>query len=121
MGYRIDFAVREDTVAAIVSGRNSSQETAGWIAADIAEATRCEAGKKVLIDLRRLENRVGSLGALLLARDGRAAAERVAVIDLRQNDPYYVFHELAARGGGCELRAFDDAGAALRWLRGEEA
>jgi hypothetical protein len=119
MGYRIDFAVREDTVAAIVSGR-SSEATAGCIAADIAEAARREAGKKMLIDLRRLGNRVGSLGALLLARRGRAAAERVAVVDLKENDPYYVFHELAARGKGCELRYFEDAASALRWLRGQE-
>jgi hypothetical protein len=116
MGYRIDFAVRDDTVAAIVSGRTSSAASAGSIAADIAEAARREAGKKVLIDLRRLRNRVGSLGALLLSRGGRAAAQRVAVVDIRENDPYYVFHELAARGVGCELRYFDDAGEALDWL-----
>ena len=120
MGYRIDFAVREDTVAAIVSGRTSSEAAAGWIADDIAEAARREAGKHVLIDLRRLENRVGSLGALLVTREGRAPAERVAVVDLKQNDPYYVFRELAARDSGCELRYFEDAGAALRWLRGED-
>ena len=120
MGYRIDFAVREDTVAAIVSGRTSSEAAAGWIADDIAEAARREAGKHVLIDLRRLENRVGSLGALLVTRDGRAPAERVAVVDLKENDPYYVFRELAARDSGCELRYFEDAGSALRWLRGEE-
>jgi len=120
MGYRIDFAVREDTVAAIVSGRSSSEKTADWIAADLAEAAEREAGKNLLVDLRRLENRVGSLGALLLTREGRAPAERVAVVDLKENDPYYVFHELAARGGGCELRYFEDAGAALRWLRGED-
>jgi len=120
MGYRIDFAVRDDTVAAIVSGRTSSQQTADWIAADIAEAARREAGKHVLVDLRRLENRVGSLGALLVTRDGRAPAERVAVVDLKENDPYYVFREVAARNGGCELRYFADAGAALRWLHGEE-
>ena len=120
MGYRIDFAVRDDTVAAIVSGRTSSEATAGSIAADIAETAQREAGKKVLIDLRRLSNRVGSLGALLLTRDGRAAAERVAVVDLKENDPYYVFHELAARDGGCELRYFEDAGEALEWLRGKD-
>lgn len=120
MGYRIDFAVRDDTVAAIVSGRTSSEASAGWIAADIAEAAAREAGKKVLIDLRRLGNRVGSLGTLLLARGGRAPAERVAVVDLKENDPYYVFHELAARNGGCELRYFEDAAEALEWLHGEE-
>lgn len=120
MGYRIDFAVREDTVAAIVSGRASSKAGAGSIADDIAEAARSEPGKKVLIDLRRLSNRVGSLGELLLTRDGRAAAERVAVVDRKEYDPYYVFHELAARNRGCELRCFEDAGAALEWLHGEE-
>jgi hypothetical protein len=117
MGYRIDFAVGEDTVKAVVSGTTSSGATAGWIADDLAELAERAPGKNVLIDLRRLSNRVGSLGTILLSRGGRAPAERVAVVDVKENDPYYVLHELAARGSGCELRYFEDAGEALEWLR----
>jgi hypothetical protein len=41
---------------------------------------------------------------------------RVAVLDVSDNDPYYVFSENHARMRGRELRYFYDPNAALRWL-----
>jgi len=59
-----------------------------------------------MIDLRWLEDRVGTLRALL-----SLPALRVAVLDASENDPYYVFSERR------QLKYFSSAGAALAWLR----
>ena len=118
MGYRIEFAEHEGTVRAVVSGKASASQ-AGWIARDIAEQAKRVAGRELLIDLRRLADRLGALGALLMAPLGpRSMPEcRVAVVDVRENDPYYALHEYAARSKGYRLRYFDNPSSALSWLR----
>jgi hypothetical protein len=116
MGYRIEYAQREGTLKAVVSGRSSLEHAAG-IAQDIAEQAARQAARHVLIDLRRLADRVGTLGRLVLA-----AAEadcRVAVLDVRENDPHYAFCEPVAFRRGAALRVFHDPLAAARWLQGE--
>jgi hypothetical protein len=118
MGYRIDFAVRENLLRAVVSGKASSSKTASCIATDIAEGAKREARKQLLVDLRRLGNRIGSLGSILMPRGWRRVTDyRVAVIDLEENSPYYVFIELAAKKRGYELRCFHNPEDALRWLQ----
>lgn len=118
MGYRIDFAVREDMMRAIVFGKSSNSH-ARWIARDIAGQADREAVRRLLIDVRRLADRVGRLGTLLMAKGGPRDMKdcRVAVVDVKENDPYYVFAETAARGRGYALRYFYDPAAAESWLR----
>lgn len=119
MGCRIHYAVRDGMLQAVVSGRTSGA-TARWIARDIAEQAGRETVKRVLIDLRGLGDRLGSLGALSMA-DGAGGAVRgyrVAVVDGPQNDAYYALHEMAAAARGCVMRCFSSASDAARWLRG---
>jgi hypothetical protein len=71
----------------------------------------------VLIDLRELHDRFGRLGSLLAEKH---LPQRVAVIDVWQNDRFTIFAEMAARRLGCDLRRFEDHHAALAWLRGAE-
>jgi hypothetical protein len=117
MSYRIDYVEREGTLKAVVSGR-SSLEQAARIARDIADEASSQAARHLLIDLRRLADRVGSLGALVLPAAAVADC-RVAVLDVRENDPHYAFSEHAAFKRGTALRMFCDPVAALRWLQGE--
>jgi hypothetical protein len=105
MGYRIHYSLQEGTLAAVVSGK-STLAAAGCIARDIAAQAAREAAAGVLIDLRWLEDRVGTLRALL-----SLPALRVAVVDIGENDPYYVFSERE------QLKYFGDTGSALRWLK----
>jgi hypothetical protein len=114
MGYRIDYAMRDGMLKVVVSGK-SSLEHAASIARDIAEQANRHAVKQLLIDVRSLLGRVGTLGTLLEPR-GAMAGFRIAVLDVSDNDPYYVFSENAARMRGRELRYFYDPAAALRWL-----
>jgi hypothetical protein len=118
MGCRIDYGMREGVLRAVVSGK-SSLGHAGWVARNIAEQAAGAAAERLLIDLRRLHDRIGTLRALLAEGDGPAkGVERIAVVDLSENDRYYVFSEAAARSRGCELRRFDDFSSAMSWLRG---
>jgi hypothetical protein len=117
MGYRIDYALRDGCLRAIVSGK-SSLEHATSIARDIAEQASRESVEHLLIDVRNLLGRVGTLGTLLAPQ---GAALRVAVLDVSDNDPYYVFSETSARMRGRALRYFYDPAAALRWLRSPAA
>src|SRR5262245_19291779 len=106
MSYRIDYQAREGVLAAVVSGKS---KFASRIARDLA----AHAGEgELLIDLRRLEDRVGSLGTLVSG----IASRRIAVLDVVENDRYYVFAERLAQSLGCTLRCFADAQSAINWL-----
>lgn len=122
MGCRIDFHVLEGVLRAVVSGK-ASRGRAEWMAHRIAEQAEGAAAESLVIDVRGLRDRVGTLGALLAARRGPAGGmqRRVAVVDLSENDRYYVYSESAARSRGCDLRRFDDYAGAISWLRGEQA
>jgi len=115
MSYRIHYQAREGVLSAVVLGKS---KYAARIARDLGAQARERAARDLLIDLRRLDDRIGSLGTLLAGRDGpaRAANRRIAVLDLVENDRYYVFAEMLARSLGCSLRCFADPAAAIRWL-----
>jgi len=110
MGYCIEFAVGGGVLRAIVSGRSRFADA---IARDIGAQARESSVRHVLVDVRKLYNRLGRLRALLAQRD---VSERIAVVDSGRNDRHYVFAEIAARAKGCILRRFDDQAAALAWL-----
>ena len=105
MGYRIHYSRLDGALTAVVSGK-STLAAAGCIARDIAAQASRDGAGRVLIDLRWLQDRVGTLRALL-----SLPALRVAVVDAGENDPYYVFSERH------ELKYFSSPGAALAWLR----
>jgi hypothetical protein len=112
MGYRIDYQAREGVLSAVVSGKS---KYAARIARDIGSQARERSARQLLIDLRRLDDRVGNLRTLLAA-PAHAVAGRIAVLDVVENDRYYPFAEAAARSLGCTLRHFADAASAIRWL-----
>jgi hypothetical protein len=120
MGYRIDFAVvGGGTVRATVSGK-SSLRYAAHIARDIAEQAASRAAKRLLIDVRALADRVGTLGTLLVAACAPVRDCRVALLDSADHERYAVFSELAARRRGYDVRAFDNPSEALSWLAARE-
>jgi len=108
MGYRIQYTEVEGALSAVVSGK-SSQAAAGCIARDIGAQAARRSQDRVLVDLRWLEDRVGTLRALR-ALPGL----RVAVLDVGENHSRYAFSEYS------ELRYFAHVGAAIRWLRTDE-
>jgi hypothetical protein len=110
MGYRIEYAVGEGVLRAVVSGTATFVSA---IARDIGEQARRNSVRQVLIDVRRLRDRYGQLRSLLATED---LPKRVAVVDTWKHDRYYIFAELAARRLGCDLRRFDSQAAALKWL-----
>ena len=117
MGCRVEFALRDGMLRAVVSGKSSCADAA-WIARNIVEQAGERIVKRVLIDVRRLAGRVGTLGTLSMANGdpGKVSGYRVAVVDVDENDPYYVFHEIAAGKRGYALRYFGNADAAADWL-----
>lgn len=118
MGYRIDYAVRDGMLRASVSGR-AGRYGAGRIAEDICEQAGRETLSRVLIDVRGLADRLGSLGELSMVRCGRrrTGGYRVAMVDAAGHDAYYALHEVAARAQGYVLRCFSSMADAVRWLR----
>lgn len=122
MGCLINYATGDGVLRAVVTGR-STQQDAAWIARDIAEQAGRQRSRQVLIDVRRLADRVGTLGMLSLAvgAPGEIRGYRVAVVDAIENDAYYALHEVAAQARGYVLRCFTSAGAAAKWLRAAPA
>lgn len=122
MGYFIHYAMREGMLQAAVSGKAGELQVER-IAEDISAEAERGTVNRVLIDVRGLSDRLGSLGALSMARctPARMSGYRVAVVDATENDAYYAFHELAARARGYVLRRFSSAGEARRWLRSAPA
>lgn len=114
MGYRIEYAVRGGTMQARVSGR-STLAHATRIARDIAEEAGRRAAKQLLIDVRGLVDRVGTLATLALGTCGSA---RVALVDTSDNDRWHILSEGLARSRGYALRCFNDSASAIDWLQG---
>jgi hypothetical protein len=115
MGYRIRYEVGARTMQATVSGKASLLHAA-CIARDIAGEAAARSVKQLLIDVRGLLDRVGTLGTLVLGAAAPLADGRVAVVDSLDNERYHPFSEFAARSRGQELRYFRDSATALRWL-----
>lgn len=122
MGCLINYATGDGVLRAVVTGR-STQQDAAWIARDIAEQAGRQPSRRVLIDVRRLADRVGTLGMLSLAMvaPGEVRGYRVAVVDAFENDTYYALHEVTAKARGYVLRCFTSAAAAAKWLRAAPA
>jgi hypothetical protein len=118
MGYRIHYAVREGMLQAAVSGKAGGLQVER-IAQDISAEAGRETVNRVLIDVRGLSDRLGSLGALAMVRcePARINGYRVAVVDAAENDAYYALHEMAARARGYMLRCFSSVAEAANWLR----
>ena len=125
MGCLIHYAVRDGMLQAVVRGKTlgrGKSAVAAWVAHDIAEQAGRATCNRVLIDVRGLADRLGSLGALAVAsgESGRVSDYRVAVVDALQNDAYYALHEMAAQARGVMLRCFTSVADAARWLRGRD-
>jgi hypothetical protein len=119
MSCRIEYQAGEEGVLqAAVSGRSTLADAA-WIARNIAREAGKSMLKRVLIDVRNLADRVGTLATLAMAdgNSGRVKGYRVAMVDNGEYDRYYVFAELEARQRGCRLRRFSDRAAAAAWLK----
>jgi hypothetical protein len=119
MGYRIDFTGVGGMMRATVSGK-SSLRSAACIARDIAEQAAQRAAKKLLIDVRALADRVGTLGALLVGTCAPGPDCRVALVDTAEHERYALFSEATARRRGYQVRAFDNHSDALSWLASRE-
>jgi len=115
VGYCIEFAHRAGTLEAVVSGK-ASEAYVRFIARDIAEELTRQAAKRLLIDVRRLRNRLGSLASLARLPARGLKPRRIAVVDLKELDRYYAFPELAMRRRGTQMRRFPDPRAAMNWL-----
>ena len=122
MGWLINYATGDGVLRAVVSGRSTNADAAR-IARDIAEQAGRQTMSRVLIDVRRLGDRVGTLGMLSMASGapGKVHGYRVAVVDAIENDAYYALHEMAAQARGYVLRCFTSVTDAARWLRGAPA
>lgn len=114
MGYRIEYAERDGTMQARVSGK-SSLAHAARIARDISEEAARRAVRELLIDVRGLMDRVGTLGTLALEASSSA---RVALVDTSDNERYHILSEGLARSRGYALRCFHDRASAMAWLQG---
>ena len=114
MGYHIHFAVRAGTLKAVIFGK-VSEAYARFVARDIAEEANRQAAKRVLIDVRRVHDRLGSLGTLSRL-PGARLPQRIAFVDSEEFDRYYAAPELLALRAGATMRRFPDSAAAMEWL-----
>lgn len=116
MPCQLNCVVRDGVLSAEVSGRSSASDAA-WIARAIVEQASEQAVRRVMIDVRRLSDRLGSLGELALATALPGIGCRIAMVDIAEHDRYYALHEESARRRGFELRGFSDRRQAASWLK----
>jgi hypothetical protein len=118
MSCRIKYAVHDGLLRAEVSGRSAGADAA-WIARNIVEQAIQLMVSRLLIDVRRLQNRLGTLGTLAMVTSSARAVSgyRVAVVDVMEYDGYYAWHEQTAQQRGFALRCFTSAAEAVNWLR----
>ena len=100
-----------------VSGK-SSLGHAARIARDIAEEAARRAARDLLIDVRGLMDRVGTLATLALGACGQGSpAARIALVDSSDNERFHILSEGLARSRGYALRCFHDRASAMAWLQ----
>lgn len=118
MGCRINYAIRDGMLRAEISGRTSGADAA-WIARNIVEQAVQLMVNRLLIDVRRLHDRLGALGTLAMATadPDEVSGYRVAVVDVKEYDGYYAWHEATAKNHGYALRCFTSASEAANWLQ----
>jgi len=117
VGYRIEYALRDGTMQARISGK-STLGHATSIAREIAEEAARRAVRDLLIDVRGLMDRVGTLGTLALEACGQGKlAARVALVDTSDNERWHILSEGLARSRGYALRCFNDRASAMAWLQ----
>ena len=71
MGYRLDYSVSGGVLMVTISG---SCPTPGAIASDIGREARENAVRNVLVDVRRLQDRIGKTATCSPRRTGRSAS-----------------------------------------------
>ena len=111
-----------NTQGALTLRGSATRETAGAIATQVQDEIAKHGAARVLIDVRKIEGRLGTFETHALVRNYRRdlSKHRVAVVDLESNRFANRFHEQVATGLGFQIRFFEDAEAAETWLQAED-
>ncbi len=122
MAYNLIIEEKDGILWATVTGTRSLEAILG-ISNDILGACAEKKVSKVLIDVRGLEGRLGTMEAYNIPdqyfpriRD-RSVITHTALVDLKEFKHSYGFFENVAVNRGFNLRIFSDPAEAAEWLK----
>jgi hypothetical protein len=124
MAHELKTEVDGDILRVTASGTRDP-ETVAAVAHEIAALCSEKGIPKALIDVSRLEGKLGTLDAFSLvvkhfpALRELSQLEGVAVLDKELTEERHRFLENVAVNRGFNIRMFDDADKAMEWLRSE--
>ncbi|MDD4857301.1 MAG: hypothetical protein PHD74_04250 [Candidatus Krumholzibacteria bacterium] len=117
MDFNVSTSLDGDILVLVLSG-DGSERNLKAISEQIVEVAAKSRAKKLLIDVRELQGRVGMAYIYSLVGETplEAQALKSAIIDLKENESSYSFYELVAVSRGFHIRFFNDIPEAKLWL-----
>lgn len=125
MPYSLTIEKKDDVLWVVATGTRSRADVLA-MAEDILMALIANKATKVLIDVRALAGRLGTLDSYELVDEHffglreRRIVTRCGIVDLKEFEDSYRFFETVAANRGFALRIFSDTGKALAWLQQEK-
>ena len=123
MSYNLTFEKKDDVLWVTAAGTRSFEAVLA-MSKDILAALAENKVKKVLIDVRALEGRLGTIDSYEIVDQhfrkiqDRSVITHCAIVDLKEFEHSYRFFENLATNRGFTLRIFPDTDQALAWLNG---
>jgi len=122
MSYDLTIEKKDDVLWSTATGTRSL-ETVLAMSKDILAACTEKKVAKVLIDVRKLEGRLGTIEAYEIVNrhfpkiQDRSVITHCAIVDLKEFEHSYRFFEDVAVNRGFTLRIFSEPDEALEWLK----
>ncbi len=122
--YRLTIENKSDVLWACAEGVQSLETTLA-MARDILAACVEHKVSKVLIDVRSLKGKLGTLDSYDIVHryipkmNEPEVITECAVVDLKEHEETYKFFEDVAVNQGFKVRIFPETGPALQWLKNQ--
>jgi hypothetical protein len=117
MDFSVSTALDGDIFVIVITGEGGEQAMYA-ISDKVVDAVKKSKAKKILIDVRQVRGRLSMAYTYFLV--GKLPLEsqtlKTAIVDLRENESSYSFHELVSVNRGFQTRYFNDMAEAKLWL-----
>ena len=117
MTYKITQWANDEILEINISGQ-ATKSNAALIADEVWKIVLSQKLKRILVDVRKLEGRIGLAETVFLVDQYPSISMGyvTAALDKTENEHFYKFHETVSLNRGFIIRYFNDPVEARKWL-----